>query len=289
MGNIKKYSLTLLPYLICVISSVAFFCIGNLFKPDIKSLMHGIAGSFLAIPILYVIYGLSKDYSRRKLNEELLYYAKMQIDKDVLSIINQLMKFSLSYDEVSLSPGNVQEFLSKTQEDIVNKLRENEFLGFQVFKNWSISEQNITKILENPFILQHLSDDQIIAIVDLLKEIRSFDFIPKNVKDLYLSSGTNIKGYKIEAGKNINESNTEYPDRYLLLKDLGNGKYLVCDFGDFSAYQTNKLLNAYKINDKYIEQIANTLFRFLHSIKHWVEITGNEFVIDSKMFRTVIK
>lgn len=289
MKTIKKYCLITLPYIVCIIASLAFFFFGNAFDSNIKSLMHGIAGSFLSIPILYLIYELSKDFSRRKLNKKLFDYAKMQIDRDVLSIINQLMKFVLTYDDVSLSPENVQHFLSQTKNEIANTLKKSEYLGFQVFKNWSITERNITTILENPFILKQLDNDQIVSIVDLLREIRAFEFMPKNVKDLYISTGKNVKGYKIESGRNLNERNNEYLDRHLLLKGLGNSKFLVVDFGDFAAYQTEKLLHIYKINEKYIEHIANTLFEFLSSIELWIELTGNEFLIDTKMFRSVLK
>ena len=278
-----------LPYIVCLIASISFFFFGNTFDSDIKSLVHGIAGSFLAIPILYLIYELSKDFSGRRLNRKLFDYAKMQIDRDVLSIINQLMKFVLTYDQVSLSPENLQHFLSQTKSEIRQRLKKTEYLGFQVLKNWSITERNITRILESPFILKQLDNDQIISIVDLLSEIRAFEFMPKNVKDLYISTGKNVKGYEIESGRDLNERNIEYPDRYLLLKALGNSKFLVVDFGDFAAHQTQKLLHIYKINEKYTEHMAHAIFEFLSSIKLWIELTGSEFLIDTKMFRPVLR
>jgi len=289
MMKIKKYCVKSLPYLVCIIAAYAFWILGNRLNPDIKGLMHGIAGSFLSIPSLYLMYELSKDYSQRRLNKELFDYAKMQIDRDVLSIINQLMKAVLSYEEVNMSPESIRSFLSQTESDLTLRMRTNEYLGFQVFKNWSITERNITNILENSFILQHLDSDQLIAIIDLLKEVRSFEFMPKNIDDLYVPTGKTAKGYRLENGKNLNERNTEYPDRYLLLKHLESDKFIVRDFGDFALYQKDKLLNTYRINDKYINHFAASLLSLINSLSLWIELTGHEFVIDTKMFRPTLR
>lgn len=242
MKKIKKYWLKSLPYLICLIAAYIFFIFGSKFNSDLKGLMLGIVGSFLSIPTLYFIYELSKNYSQRRLNKELLDYAKMQIDRDVLSTINQLMKVVLPYEKVAISPENIRMFLSQTKKDFITTIKTNDFLGFQVFKNWSITEKNIIKILENSFILQHLDNDQLIVIIELLKKIRSFEFMLKNVGDLYISTGETAKGYKIENGKNLNDSNNEYPDKYLLLKHLEKDRFMVKDFGDFALYQKEKLL-----------------------------------------------
>ncbi len=289
MKKIKKYCLKLLSYVVCIIAAYVFFIIGKKINSDIKGLMHGIAGSFLSIPALYLIYELSKNYSQRRLNKELFDYAKMQIDRDVLSTINQLMKVVLPYEKVEISPKSIKDFLSQTKNEFISTIKTNEYLGFQVFKNWSITEKNITKILENSFILQHLDNDQLISIIDLLKEIRSFEFMPKNIGDLYISTGKIAKGYKIENGKNLNESNNEYPDRYLLLKHLDENKFLVKDFGDFALYQKDKLLQIYRINNKYLDYLASSLLDLINSISLWIELTGYEFLIDTKMFRTSLR
>lgn len=289
MKKIKEYCLKALPYFVCIIASYTFFLLSKNLNSDIKSLMLAIAGSFLSIPVLYLIYELSKKFSQKRLNKELFDYSKMQIDRNILSIINQLMKLVQPYKKVSLSSENVRNFLFQSRDKLITTVKTNEYLGFQVFKNWSITEKNITKILENPFILRQLGNDQVIAIIDLSKRIRTFDFMLINIENLYTSTRENAKGYKIESGKNFNEQNTKYPDRYLLLKNLGGNKYQVRDFGDFAAYQTEKLLQIYKINDKYLDYFVTALFGLINSIKHWVELTGYGFLIDAKMFRPSLR
>jgi hypothetical protein len=287
MNEMKRFFLKILPYFLCFVSFGIFYAIGKQFEGDIKNLMHGISGSFLAIPILYLIYDLSKEFSNKKLNRELFDYAKMQIDQDVLSIINQLMKLSLPYEEVTLSPPRIEQFLSNSEDNFKNKLEKSEYLGFQVFKSWEITEKNISKILENPFVLEHLENEQTIAIINLLKAIQSFDVMPKNINDLYFCTDKNSDGYRLEKGTDINNKNKDFPDRYLLLRELSNNEYLVSDFGDFPKYQTEKLLFKYKINPKYSSLLATSIYGLVKCIDIWLDASGNEFILNEKMFRPV--
>ena len=283
----KRFSLKILPYLICFAAFGVFYGIGKQFDGDIKSLLHGISGSFLAIPLLYFIYELSKDFSNKRLNKELFDYAKMKIDQDVLSIVNQLMKLSLPYEVMEFSPQKIQLFLSNSEDDLSRQLGKHEYLGFQVFKSWGVTERNISKILENPFILEHLENEQTIAIVNLLKIVQSFDNFPKDLGDLYSCSDRVSQGYTVKKGTSINKDNTDYPDRYLLLRDIGNGRYVVSDFGDFPRYQVEKLLYTYRINSKYVPQLASSIYMFIEGVNSWLDASGDEVILNSKMFKYV--
>lgn len=99
--------------------------------------------------------------------------------------------------------------------------------------------------MENSFILQHLDNEQLISLVDLLDLVQLFDVIPRRIKDLYLPTKKYAKGYKIESGENLNKKNTNYPDRYILLKHIEQNNYRVTDFGDFPLYQKENLLKVY--------------------------------------------
>jgi len=286
MKKIKRFLLLALPYSVSILSAYIFYILGNKFNSDIKGLMHGIAGSFLSIPILYLIYELSKRFSERKLNTKLFDHAKMQIDQDVLSIINQLMKLVRQYENVKLSPKDVQIFLSLSKKDISKNLKTNKFIGFQVFKMWEITEQNINKVLGNSFILNHLDNEQLISLVDLLDQVRLFDIIPKRIQDLYIPTNEEVKGYKIESGVNLNKKNTNYPERYVLLKYIQHNEYKVTDFGDFPLYQKKNLLNVYQVNEKYIEKFSTSIFTLISALKLWIELTNYEFIIDPKMFKS---
>lgn len=66
---------------------------------------------------------------------------------------------------------------------------------------------------------------------------------------------------------------------------LTGDKYVVADFGDFSAHQVPNLLRMYKVNEAYIQGYAGMLFGVIEAVNDWIRCTGKEFVIDPKMFR----
>ena len=69
------------------------------------------------------------------------------------------------------------------------------------------------------------------------------------------------------------------------MKDLGNNQFLVADFGDFAPYNMNKLLQIFMSNQRYLETFSDAIFDLIREINKWVDLTGREFVIDTKMFR----
>lgn len=104
-------------------------------------------------------------------------------------------------------------------------------------------------------------------------------------EELYTSIDKKATSYKIVHGKELHAENVKFPDRYLLLRDLGNNKSLVADFGDFAPYNVDKLLQIFTINERYLEIYSSVIFDLMGEINNWVDLTGGEFVIDTKMFR----
>lgn len=256
---------------------------------DLKGLILSIAAALFAIPFLYVIYELAQKISKKKLNKELFDYAKMQIDREVLSIISQLMKIVCPYEGQDFSLQGVQAFLSQSERQIRELIDNSDYLGFQVFKNWSISERNIHSILENPFIVQRLEDEQTISIIGILKTLRMLEDVQRRIDDLYEVTDKITDSYKIQSGRELSDENVEFPNRYLLLKHLVDDKYQVADFGDFHRYQLCKLLNTCKVNRKYSEAYANVIYDILKQINEWLELSGSEFLVDTRMFRLGLK
>ena len=91
--------------------------------------------------------------------------------------------------------------------------------------------------------------------------------------------------YRIVAGKELNEENIQFPDRYLLLKDLDDDKFQVADFGDFAMYERDRLLQVFVINQKLSEIYSIAIFDLITEINIWLDLTGAEFIVDTRMFR----
>lgn len=280
----KKKLLKSLPYLVAIITGGIFYFLATFLDVKFYDLLINIAAAFFAIPLLYFFYETAKFFSHKKLNKEIFDYAKMQVDRELLSVLNQLQKNVYTLEEKDFSDEAINKFLSLTKEELENQLRDNKYLGFQVFKHWEISEKGLHELLKNPFILEKMEDEQIISIINVLKSLRALESIQK-IDELHIETEETAKGYKVQSGINMNPENKKFPDRYMLLKHLAEDKFVVYDFGDIPKYNLEKCLKYYKINNKLLSYYAEVIFDLLKDINGWLDATGLEFVIDTKMFR----
>ena len=210
MKKHRQIVLRVWPYLSCILAGLILFLVGIRLAEDFKGLFLNMAAAFFVIPFLYLIYELARKSSQKKLNKELFDYAKMQIDRELMSIVNQLIKLVYPYQKQNFSFQGIQEFLSQNSSQIRNVIQSSDYLGFQTLKNWSISEKNLHSILENSFILHCLEDDQIISVISILKEVRSLESVQRNVADLYVDTEKKADNYKIRSAKEIGDRNIEF-------------------------------------------------------------------------------
>lgn len=274
-----------LPYLAAIIIGLFLYFIAVGVGQKYRDLLINISAAFIAIPFLYLFYETVQSFSHKKLNKEIFDYAKMQIDRELLSILNQLQKIVYTLEKKDFSDIAISRFLSLKKEQIENYLKENKYLGFQVFKNWKISERDLHELLKNPYILGKLEDRQIISIIKVVKSLRALEEIQK-IDVLYTETEQKAKEYKVLSGVEMNSINNQFPDRHLLLKYLSEDKFVVYDFGDIPKYNLEKCLTYYEINHKLVKLYAEVIFELLSNINCWLNATGSEFVIDTKMFRT---
>jgi len=280
----KRILIKSIPYTICIAIALVLLVIASQTENNLKSLFQSISASFLAIPCLFLGYELVKSFTDKHLNREIFDYAKLQVDSNMLSIVNQLQKLSYHYDERDSSLEGFNDMLAVKEIDLLTRMQSTEFIGFQVFKHWEITEVALHKILENSFILKKLTNEQIICIIDLIKKLRNLESFQK-VQDLYSVSEQKVDEYVIKSGKSINNTNDNYPNRYLLLKKLGKGNFQVVDFGDFYKDKSAIALNICYVNNVYLIPFSHAIYSVLQSISQWGKVTGNEFLIDSKQFR----
>lgn len=281
---LKKKFLKSTPYFAAIITGGLFSLFALYSDEKFYDLLINIAATFFAIPLLYLFYETAKSFSNKRLNREIFDYAKMQVDRELLSIINQLQKTVLTLEEKDFSNEAIGKFLAFQRADLKSKLQTEKYLGFQVFKHWEVNEKSLHELLRNPFILEKMEEEQVISIIGILKSLRGLESLQK-VGALYVETDEAAKGYKIQSGIEMNPENKKFPDRYMLLKHLTEDKFVVYDFGDIYKYNMEKCLKYYKVNAQFTELYAEGIFDVLKSINSWLDSTGSEFVIDTKMFK----
>jgi len=284
MIQFKKILLRLLPYLAAISTGGFIYFLATFLNVKFYDLLINIAAAFFAIPLLYFFYEKSKSFSHKRLNKEIFDYAKMQTDRELLSILNQLQKIVYTLEEKDFSSKAISNFLSLKKEEIENLFKNNKYLGFQVFKHWEVSEKGLHELLKNPFILEKMEDEQIISIIAVLKSLRVLETIQR-IDSLYIETKEVAKGYRVQGGIDINLENKKLPDRYMLLKYSAKNKFVVYDFGDIPKYNLEKCLKYYKINNKLLNFYAKVILDLINNINNWLKATGLEFIIDTEMFK----
>jgi hypothetical protein len=61
------------------------------------------------------------------------------------------------------------------------------------------------------------------------------------------------------------------------------------DFENIPKYNLDKVLNIFRINESYIPLLCDAISDLIKNINKWVDLTGGEFLIDTKMFRIIPK
>jgi hypothetical protein len=282
--KIKRFSLRVLPYIVTILVGLIFYaCSQQTADENFKALLINISAAFSVIPLLYLFYQLINNFFQRRLTKEIYEYAKMQVDREILSIISHLGKIILSPETKRLSFEDIDNFLSLNLADIERIISKKEFLGFRLLKKWEVQENNLHEILRNPFILNRLKEEQIISIIQLIKSIRSLQGI-QEIDNLYLETGERSVLFKVVSGKELNKENIKFPERYLLLKKALGNEYMVADFGDFSLYDIDRVLRIFVVNSDYLKPYCSALSNLIENITVWLNLTGNEILIDTKMF-----
>lgn len=123
-----------MPYLVAITSGIFFYLLSVFLSVIFNELFINIAATFFAIPLLYFLYEKSRSYFHRRLNKEIFDYAKMQVDRELLSILNQLQKMVYTAKGKGLSKEAYKNFLSTGLEELRKQLKDNKYLGFQFLK-----------------------------------------------------------------------------------------------------------------------------------------------------------
>lgn len=214
---------------------------------------------------------------------------KKEIDTELLSTLNHIKKFLFSEKQIPFAFPIVKELLQIDSEYIKKKLKDKKLLGFHVLKNWGETEKTFTQVLENPISKLALKDEISQKIVKLIWKIKGLDKIFSNTY-LYEESGQISTSFKVKSGIEFNPENTEFPDRYVLLRIMDEKHATVEDHGDFTPNITRKdMLREYVVKDKSIEYLCSSILDVIKEMNEWIEMTDNEIIIEEAMFKLVEK
>lgn len=285
----KYRLLKFIPYIIALIIAIIFYLLS--FKTDdhLSNLLINLSASFVAIPLILIFIDQIRGNIDKKLKKELFEYAKKNIDNDILSsiaYINRLFNFPIVPTDSPFlkSIASILNFNEGMVKEVVNSIKP---LGFQLYKDWGETEKYFSDALKNPLAIQIFDTEQITTLIQLLKEIQNFETDLNDNNNFKFINDLSEK-YEIVKGTDINFRNVTFPNRWILLeKTSKKDEHIVRDFGDFDEYHKDKLLNQYELTENGKNEISTNIIRIIELVNKWLSLTGNEFIFDSKRFRTI--
>jgi hypothetical protein len=210
-------------------------------------------------------------------------YLKVQVDTEILTIINHLSKIVFGYsNEKTLK--SISNFMNLKDDEIIESLKSNTFLGFQIFKKWEVNENNLKEIADKTISSFYHGKELNGIIIELMRWTGSFDNFNRSrtTPDLFELTEIKTTDYKATSGLSINPKNTEFPDRFMLLKKVDESHGIVQDFGDFiEKDKIEGLINTYKFNTKHIKAYAIMIRQFIQIAEKWLDKTNGEFIIEN--------
>ncbi|MCL2538085.1 MAG: hypothetical protein FWE52_01230 [Alphaproteobacteria bacterium] len=284
--------LQFLPLVISLLIGAGIYCIAVYCVPvdhdNLKSLIINLSAALMAITITYFSYNLIKDITERKLNKTLFHYSKERIDNEIISILIQVQKMLYSFENLDRSFNGLSAMLDISEEDLKKQISGVELLGYQIFKEWDFTLNNIEKIIENAYTLKYLTNDQIISLVRILSGVERLNNMYRFGKDnVFVDTGKVSHEHMI-----VPPYQSNLPKRSILLKKI-EGKLdegIVVDHGDIPQDDLKRALNIYKVKE--IDEYFNTIGFLLAEIHYWKSVTGNELFIsirDKRLFNPVTR
>lgn len=273
----KKFFLKVSPFLLSLLVGILFYYL-SVEVPNFANLFVNISAAFISIPLIYIFYNLAQHFVEKELRKEIIEYIKYKVDGEILEIINWLQKMIYPLQNTDRSFRGIEKFLDLEKNEIVNIIKDKDFLGFQLFKKWDIKDKDIDECLNNNLIIKYLSDEQLISLIKIIGSVNALNIIHKDIESNFINMNKRTKDYEI-----IKPDSKIFENRLILLKKISGNMGKVVDYGDFENYQQYQLVNLYKIKDDSSYSII--IYRLISNIKKWFKLTNYDVILNPNKTR----
>ena len=212
-------------------------------------------------------YDLIKQIISNKEKKYLVDYIKNRISNDIFVSLYFLKKIIHGYSLDSNTLANIFGIVNYSQNEICNSIKNQEYLGFQIFTKTDEVRSLFRGALDDNLVLKYSSHADCISILRIANNLARLEFSLKNENNFFDCAESGIE-FKIINGKDLNPEND---DRYLLLKNTANPKrFVVYDSGLFEVDKIEKLLKKYVLKQDSAKEVSEVLFETFTLMKHWI-------------------
>jgi hypothetical protein len=264
MNNVNR----IIPYvsfgLVSLIVLVVAYFVSDV---EIKNVLLNVFSSSIFFFLAYLFYDLIRQVIINKEKKYLIDYIKNKISNDIFVALYFLKKIIHGYNLDSNTLENIFSTVSYSKNELYNSIKNQNYLGFQIFKNTDEVRSLFSDTLNDNLILKYSSHNDCISILRIANNLARLEVTLKNEKNFNSCAESGIE-FKIVNGKDINPENDE---KYLLLKKTTHPeRFVVYDSGFFEKDKIEILLERYVLKEEPAKEVSDVLFETLALMKYWI-------------------
>ncbi|CAH0122599.1 hypothetical protein PAE9249_05171 [Paenibacillus sp. CECT 9249] len=234
----------------------------------IKGYLINISSSLISLPLVFVFYDLYKSaltYKSTKLVNQV-------VEKEINNIFLKFTYFTTHFynefsHESSYDVFEIENELTRKEEDIFNKVSSNIHHGYFLFSIFDDFNRDITQVINTNTIIRsiHIKELSILQqfMNDYIKLQSCFNWITKNdfIKFNQLSDVIISKSEFI--------SSSDSNEFFDIKKRIGPDKTATYYSAKFRLYESDVLASGYKLSGNKAKEISKCLFQLYSSINNW--------------------
>lgn len=223
--------------------------------------------------------------SKGILTDKILDFLKKEIDQEMLILISHFVRIIYKSDNINFFD-NVTTFINLDKTQIINILRDEKILGFDIFKSYHEHEKKFNIFINQAMSSQYYNREILNSLIEIYECFAEYDkFRTNHFSQLLIKLDDIKKDYYVIHNSKISEDNN-FKKRYLLMKKIDNKHGQVANVGDFYSGNIESLTNYYKFDLIYLDKYAVIVSLFIKSFNQWLHLTNNEIIVDfTKTFR----
>lgn len=308
-SKLKTFFYSLLPKLLVILIGMGFYLLAKYWlEGDLKSLVMGIAGGLISIPLVFISYEIWQKKSQKNLNLSVYDFAERKVQISISAVIYKLElltegvfayfeKGSILIDDSDIENIRIEQYqhdensdvyddnlLSFEHANVFENLTDARYLEFQL-SELAMTEElaRLEKLLANAFIMQRLEDEQVRAIIFLIETISMLEAFFGNHEYVFCESSVNVHGFSIEV---INEK----PSLTVLVfrENPTDEPTMLSVKSSSSTEECNSPLPAYVVNPDYYGILSDLIFNVIDAINQWKSVSNSVFIdYENAQIRTI--
>ena len=234
---------------------------------EAKNILISVFSSSVFFFLAYLFYDLIRQIILNREKKYLVDYIKNKISNDIFVALYFLKKIIHGYNLDSNTLENIFNTVNYSKNEILNSVKNQNYIGFQIFKNTDEVRSLFGEALNDKLILKYSSHVDSICILRIANNLARLESILKNDNNFKNCAESGIE-FTIVNGKDINPDNDE---KYLLLKKTAHSdRFVVYDSGFFEEEKIDKLLSRFVLKEDSAIEVASLLFKTFTLMKYWL-------------------